>query len=143
MKVSHCWFLFIIDFDWFFQNLFIFNWRRIALQYCIGFCHISAWISHRHTHIPSLLNLHFPLYPTLLGCQSTGLELISTSYLILHMEMYICTILSIHPPFSFTISVHKSILYVCLYYCPEGVCSSVLIFVCFFDTIFSYIWVPS
>ena len=25
---------------------FIFNWRIIALQ-CIGFCHTSAWISHR------------------------------------------------------------------------------------------------
>ena len=35
----------------------IFNWRIIGLQYCIGFCHTSAWISHRHTYVPSLLNL--------------------------------------------------------------------------------------
>ena len=25
----------------FFKNLFIFNWKIIALQYCVGFCHIS------------------------------------------------------------------------------------------------------
>ena len=25
---------------------FIFNWRIIALQYCVGFCHILTWISH-------------------------------------------------------------------------------------------------
>ena len=65
MKVSHCWFLFIIDFDWFFQNLFIFNWRIIALQYCIGFCHMSAWISHRHTYVPQLLNLPLTSYPVI------------------------------------------------------------------------------
>ena len=26
---------------------FIFNWRIIALQCCVGFCHTSTWISHR------------------------------------------------------------------------------------------------
>ena len=36
---------------------FIFNWRIIALQDCVGFCHTSAWISHRYTYVPSLLNL--------------------------------------------------------------------------------------
>ena len=36
---------------------FIFNWRIIALPYCAGFCHTSAWISHRCTCVPSLLNL--------------------------------------------------------------------------------------
>ena len=43
--------------DWTELNWFIFNWRIIALQYCVGFCHTSAWISHRYTHVPSLLNL--------------------------------------------------------------------------------------
>ena len=28
-------------------NLFIFNWRVIALQYCVGFCHTTTWINHR------------------------------------------------------------------------------------------------
>ena len=34
----------------FLKNLFIFNWRIIALQYCIGFYQTSSWIS------PLLLN---------------------------------------------------------------------------------------
>ena len=33
-----------------------FNWRTIALQYCVGFCCTSIWISHRYTHVPSLLS---------------------------------------------------------------------------------------
>ena len=35
---------------------FIFNWGIIALQNFVVFCQISAWISHRHTYVPSLLN---------------------------------------------------------------------------------------
>ena len=31
-----------------FKNLFIFDWRIIVLQYCVGFYLISTWISHRH-----------------------------------------------------------------------------------------------
>ena len=33
---------FLVDF----LVLFIFNWRIVALQYCVGFCHTSTWISH-------------------------------------------------------------------------------------------------
>ena len=60
-----------------FYFLFIFNWRIIALQYCVSFCHISTWISHRHTYVPLhtyvlhtyiCLSSHFPLHPTPLGC---------------------------------------------------------------------------
>ena len=29
----------------------------IGLQYCLDFCHISAWINHGCTYVPSLLNL--------------------------------------------------------------------------------------
>ena len=36
------------------KNVFIFNWRIIALHYCGGFCYISIWIRHRYTHLPSL-----------------------------------------------------------------------------------------
>ena len=40
-----------------FLNSFIYsNWRIITLQYHNGFCHISAWIGHRHTCVPSILN---------------------------------------------------------------------------------------
>ena len=41
----------------YFLHLFIFNWRIIALQYCVGFCHTSAQISHRYTYVPSSLKL--------------------------------------------------------------------------------------
>ena len=37
---------------------FIFNWRVIALQYCLCFYQTSTWISHRFTHVPSLLKLY-------------------------------------------------------------------------------------
>ena len=37
---------------------FVFNWSITALQWGVGFCHISTWLSHTHTRTPSLLNLH-------------------------------------------------------------------------------------
>ena len=37
--------------------VFFFNWRIIALQYWIGFCHTSTWLNHRHTYAPSRLTL--------------------------------------------------------------------------------------
>ena len=42
---------------YFFFNIFIFNWRIIALPYCVSFCHTSTCISHRYTYVPSLLSL--------------------------------------------------------------------------------------
>ena len=41
----------------FFYILFIFNWKIIALQYCIGLYHTLAGASHRYTYVPSLFNL--------------------------------------------------------------------------------------
>ena len=38
-------------------NLFILNWRIIALHYCVRFCRTPIWISHRYTYVPSLVNL--------------------------------------------------------------------------------------
>ena len=58
----------------FFFSLFIFSWRIVALQCCVGFCHTSTWISHRYTYIPSLLSLSStPSQPSRLS-QSTGLS---------------------------------------------------------------------
>ena len=56
--------LFIFFFVFFF--LFIFNQRIIALQYCVGICHISTWINHRYTYVPSILNLPPTSNPILL-----------------------------------------------------------------------------
>ena len=42
----------------------------IALQYSVGFCHISTWISHRFMYVSSLLNLlpsPIPSHPSTLS----------------------------------------------------------------------------
>ena len=54
-------------------NVFIFRWRIIALQYSVGFCHTSTWISQRYTHVPSLLYLPSASHPSRLS-QNTGLS---------------------------------------------------------------------
>ena len=38
--------------------LFFFNWRKVALQYCIGFCYTTMENSHNYTYIPFILSLH-------------------------------------------------------------------------------------
>ena len=58
------------------KKLFVVNWRLIALKHCVGFCHISLWISHRYTYVPLLLNLpstSHPILPSRLS-QSTRFE---------------------------------------------------------------------
>ena len=50
----------ILNFHWLLNQyllfslnvLFIFNWRMLALQHCVGLCHTSAWISHRSIYVP-------------------------------------------------------------------------------------------
>ena len=78
----------------FFFNLFTFNWRISALQYCVGFWHVSTWISHGYTHIPSLCPAFLPPHPSPLGynrapvltslCQAVNFHWLP----ILHMVMY-------------------------------------------------------
>ena len=82
---------------------FIFNWKTISLQYCVGFCHISLWISHSYTYIPSLLNIpsHLLLHPTSLGChRAPGWALCHTAnshwLSILHMVIYMFCTISLH-----------------------------------------------
>ena len=38
-----------------FYSFIYFNWRIITLQNCEGFCHVSTWISHGYTYVPSPL----------------------------------------------------------------------------------------
>ena len=98
---------------------FIFNWRIIVLQYCVGFCHTSVWISHRYTHVPFLLNLpptFHPISPPRLS-QSTWFEL-PTSYSKFPLAIYFTYgNLCCHPTVdlsSFPHSVHRSVFYVCI-----------------------------
>ena len=94
---------------WFF-SFFFFNWRIIALQYCVGLYHTSTWISHRYTYVPSLLNplpSPTPSHPSRLS-QSTGLSTLcheANSHLLSILYMAKCThfhsfLSSSHPLFS-------------------------------------------
>lgn len=38
-------------------HVYFFNWRMIALQYFVSFCHTPMWTSHRCVYVSSLLNL--------------------------------------------------------------------------------------
>ena len=44
--------------------LFFLKLEDNCLQHCVGFCCVSAWISHRYTYVPSLLNLPSTSVPT-------------------------------------------------------------------------------
>ena len=52
----------------FLKKLFIFNWKIIALQYCVCFCQTLTWISCWYIYILNLEPLeplsHFPPHPT-------------------------------------------------------------------------------
>ena len=73
-----------------------FNWWKIALQHCVGFCHAATWISHNYTSISSLLSfLSFP--PSHLSRLSQNRRLDSMCYAatfhppsISHMIIYGC-----------------------------------------------------
>ena len=54
------------------------SWRKIALQYCTAFGQTIAWISHRYTYVPPLLNL----LPTFLPVPP--LEVVTEKYGRLH-----------------------------------------------------------
>ena len=76
-------------------NLFTFNLRIIVLQYCVGFCHISAWISHRSTYgLPSWTSLSRPTpsHPQVVTEHQIWapciIKQIFTGYLILPVVMY-------------------------------------------------------
>ena len=43
--------------EWIYLVYFICSWRIIAPQWCAGFHYRTMWISHKYTHIPSLLSL--------------------------------------------------------------------------------------
>ena len=72
-----------------------FNWRRITLQYCGGFCHALTWISHQCTCVPlSWTPLPPPSHLIPLGCPrapavSALLHALSLHWSsVLHMVLY-------------------------------------------------------
>ena len=100
-----------------------FNWRIIALQNFVVFCHTSTRISHRYTHVPFLPDLppvSRPTPPFSLSqrpCLSSLSHTANSHWLICftHGIVNFYVTLSIHLPFSLLSShlVHRSVLYVC------------------------------
>ena len=88
------------------QNLFeflkfiYFNWRLITLQYCGGFCHTLAWISHECTCGSlswSPLHLCFPRTPALSAVpQTSNLHWSSVLHIVIYLFQCYSFILS-HP----------------------------------------------
>ena len=106
--------------------VFIFNWRIIVVQCCIGFCHTSTWISHRCAYVLSLLSLppiSHPIPPRRFS-ENTEFEVswvitqIPTGY-ITYGNVYVSMLLSVRLIMSFPYCVHRFVYYVCLRCCPE------------------------
>ena len=74
-------------------NFYFFNWRIIALENFVVFCHTSTRISHRCTHVPSFPNLpptslHIPPFLSQSSCLSSLSHIANSHWLfILHMVM--------------------------------------------------------
>ena len=95
---------------------FIFNWRIITLQCCVGFCHTTAWIIHKYAYMPSLEPLPHPHIPPL--CRHTApraMQPLPTSCLS-HVWWWtgFVAAVAIHPLLSFPSCVLKSVFYVCI-----------------------------
>ena len=70
------------------------NWRIIALQYCIGFCHTSTWIRHRHTYVPFELLASYGQFP--LGiCFTHGSVYVSMLFFLFLLNNWISWVQSI------------------------------------------------
>ena len=99
-------YFFFLSFFIFFQVIFI-SWRLVTLQYCSGFCHTLAWISHGFTCVPHPEPAsHLPSRSHPSGSsQCTGLEHLSHAFnldwwSVSHLVIYMfqcCSLRSSHP----------------------------------------------
>ena len=72
-----------------------FYYKMFALQYCAGFCHLSTWISYRHTYVPphvNVFNSSHLLAPTL----STRLFSVSAAPLLPCRQVHQCHLSRFH-----------------------------------------------
>ena len=128
-------FILFLFFFFVFFFLFIFNQRIIALQYCVGICHTTTWVSHKYTHVPSLLNLlppppphptSSPSHPSRLS-RSTKLGFLcytaaSHCLSVLHVGVYVRQCYSVHSslPLLPLLGPQVHFLRLCLYFCPTA-----------------------
>ena len=123
----------VLFFHFEFVCFFFFNWRIIAVQYCVGFFHTTPWISHRHTYVSSLLNLpttsHHPTslgYHTALGMSSLSHTANAHWLSILHVVMHIFQCHSLHSSPPLLPPLCPQVCSVCLHlHCCLQICSSV------------------
>ena len=107
--------------------LLIFNWRMIALQHCVGFCHTATCISHRYTRIlPPEPPSHLPLHPAPPGCPSrlsqsagvssphhtAGSRWLAVSHMVVHM--FPCYSLNLSHPHTYGEGNGTPLQYSCL-----------------------------
>ena len=103
------------------------------------FCHTSAWISHRDTSVPTILNCPPISLPTL------SLWVVPEHWLCVPCLMhptcmgylfYMCSnaFLSNYPTLAFSHGVQESVLYICLLCCPACriSCTIFLKFICIY-----------
>ena len=120
-----------------FKNFIFFktsyDWIIIVLQYCVGFHQTSTWISHRYTHVPSLLHRSPTSLPIPLVCHR-ALNLSPSRHQQIRtgcpFHIWHCTCfsaaLSVCPTPSLP-RVRKSALCVCLHPCPANRSSSTIL----------------
>ena len=134
----HCrWVLYQLSYqeipESFFFFLIYFNWRLITLQYCGGFCHTFAWISHgcafvHHLETPSHLSPHpisqgHPSAPALSTLShASNLDWWAVSHMVIYMfKCY--SLKSSHPhllpqsPKVCSLHLMSKSVYVCLSVC--------------------------
>ena len=96
-----------------FKKILSFNWRKIALQCCIGFCHTRIQISYNYIHMTSSwTSLPCPPPPSRSSQSRTSPCYVAISYQlsILHMVVYICQGYFLHcPTLSLPHCIHKSV----------------------------------
>ena len=87
----------------------LFNWRITTLQYYVGFCHTSTWITHRYTYVPSLSpHLSPPL------SQRTSFVSYREFPLAIYFTHLCFRVNSFNSSLLFPYCVHKSVLYACI-----------------------------
>ena len=81
--------------------IFIFNWRIVALQHCVGFCHTTRWIHWKYGYycIPSRLSL--PPTPLSYAGALAELYALHSNFPLASYFTHGRATLSIHPTLSF------------------------------------------
>ena len=101
------------------SNMFFFNWRIMASQYCVDFCHTITWLSFKYTYVLPFLN--FPPIPQpSRPSHSTGLGSLCPHGSFPRLSLFTCIFVYICPCHSLSPShplrpllCSKSVLWVC------------------------------